>query len=97
MNDNPFRSPQVPPGRTQTQDQSKLQKDLANAIKARKYTLLAIPVVGTMTALQYSGFISTERNFLPNWFGLVALAIAVIQLPLLSMKISKLESALSKK
>lgn len=94
MNENPYQSPEQPQGMPVVIDEPKLRKDLENAIKARKYTLLAIPLVGTMTGLQYAGIFSPGQ--LPNWFGLVVVAIALIQLPIVSYKISKIEAKLEK-
>jgi len=94
MNTNPYQSPEGARGSQPVLDESKIRKDLEKVIKARKYMFIAIPLVGTMTFLQYAKFFSPGN--LPNWFGLLVVAICLVQLPFLTQKIARLESMLVK-
>ncbi len=89
MPENPYQSPETESQSPVVVDKSKLQTDLEKSVKARKYTLFVMPIVGISTLLQYAGVFSPGN--LPTWFGLVVIALCGIQLPFISRKISKLE------
>ena len=93
MSENPYQSPESESQSSAALDKSKRRNDLEKLEKARKYTLLIMPFVAVSTLWQYAGTFSPGN--LPNWFGLVVVALCGIQLPLLSRKITKLESEIS--
>ena len=90
---NPFDRPQSGSQLAHDAEVSKLRRDLEKAVKARWYTMMALPLVSMSTVLQYVGVFAPGN--LPAWFGLVVVAICVIQLPILSRKIAKLEVTLA--
>ncbi|MEL6106051.1 MAG: hypothetical protein AAFU85_08445 [Planctomycetota bacterium] len=95
MAENPYQSPRADSGSTatSTKDRSELVKELEKIRKARKYMLVGLPLVGMSTLLQYAGIF--RAGMLPNWFGLVCIALLAIQIPVISWKISKLESEIA--
>ena len=74
-------------------DESKLHGKLEKTIKARNYTLMAMPIVAISTVLQYLGIFAPGN--LPPWFGLVVLVLCGVQIPFLTHKISKIKASIS--
>lgn len=74
-------------------DESKLRDKLEKTIKARKYTMLVMPIVAMSTVLQYVGVFAPGN--LPPWFGIVVLLLCGVQIPFLSHRISKIEASIS--
>ncbi|MEM8947637.1 MAG: hypothetical protein AAGD11_20875 [Planctomycetota bacterium] len=74
-------------------DELELHRKLEKTIKARNYTLIAMPIVAITTALEYLDIFSP--GYLPPWFGLVVLVACGIQTLFLNSKISKIKASIS--